>query len=203
MSEMRLAVFDRALTTAHTWVSDVARAIGTDDRRFAYRVLRAWLHTLRDRLTVDGAAHFAAQLPELLRGVFYDGWEPSRVPVRYGIDEYTRRFAEQARIPAGDVPRMAATVTYAVGAHLSPGQLAGALAQLPHKLRGLLLGSVAAAQAGTRTSSATSPGTRLTRLILPEVPVAGPAETSRVLDRSVEEIPSPAPAHPPIRVAAG
>jgi hypothetical protein len=30
------------------------------------------------------AAHVAAQLPELLRGVFYDGWNPSKVPVKKG-----------------------------------------------------------------------------------------------------------------------
>ena len=37
---------------------------------YAYRVLRAVLHALRDRVTVDVAAKFAAQLPTLLRGVY-------------------------------------------------------------------------------------------------------------------------------------
>jgi len=40
------------------------------------------------------------------------------------------RFAEEARIPVGEVRQAAAIVTHAVGAHLSPGQLAEALAQL-------------------------------------------------------------------------
>jgi uncharacterized protein (DUF2267 family) len=71
---------DRSIHKTNAWLADVADSFGTEDRRFAYRVTRAWLHTLRDRLGVDASAHLAAQLPELLRGVFYDGWDPSRVP---------------------------------------------------------------------------------------------------------------------------
>ena len=38
------------------------------------------LHTLRDRLTVDVAAKLAAQLPTLIRGIYYEDWDPSRTP---------------------------------------------------------------------------------------------------------------------------
>ena len=64
-----------------------AGEFGTEDRRLAYRILRAWLYALGDRLPVPIAANFAAQLQELLRGVFYDGWSPSRVPVKLGPGE--------------------------------------------------------------------------------------------------------------------
>ena len=71
---------DASIDKANAWLTDIDAGFGTSDRRLAYRVLRAWLHCLRDRLSVEVAAHFAAQLPELLRGVFFDGWNPSRVP---------------------------------------------------------------------------------------------------------------------------
>ena len=93
----------RAQNTAHEWLTTVASALGTDDRRYTYRVVRAWLHTFRDRLTVESAAHFAAQLPELLRGIFYDGWVPSKVPLRYSADEYIDRISESATIRRTDV----------------------------------------------------------------------------------------------------
>jgi uncharacterized protein (DUF2267 family) len=127
--------FTHAMHTANSWLADVARSFGTDDRRFAYRALRAWLHALRDRLTVESAAKFAAQLPELLRGVYYDGWNPSGVPVKYGADEYVARFAREARIPAREVPAAATAVARALAGHMSPGQLAETLAQLPESLR--------------------------------------------------------------------
>ena len=63
---------DRSIGKANAWLADIEAGFGTSDRRLAYRVLRAWLHSLRDRLSVE----VAAQLPELLRGVFCDGWNP-------------------------------------------------------------------------------------------------------------------------------
>jgi uncharacterized protein (DUF2267 family) len=53
-----------------------------DSRRQAYVALRASLHALRDRIGPENSVHFAAQLPILLRGVFYEGWQPSETPTR-------------------------------------------------------------------------------------------------------------------------
>jgi len=60
-AKTKVSALDHAMHIAHTWVNDVARELDTEDREFAYRVLRAWLHTLRDRLPVEASAHFAAQ----------------------------------------------------------------------------------------------------------------------------------------------
>jgi uncharacterized protein (DUF2267 family) len=141
MTAIKVEAFDHAVHTAHIWVSEVAKEFGTEDLQFAYRVLRAWLHALRDRLTVDATAQFAAQLPELLRGVYYDGWEPHRVPVKYGVEEYQRRFATEGMISLPEVRRVAATVTAAVGNLMSPGQIEHVLKQLPRSLRPVLAGS--------------------------------------------------------------
>ena len=73
MSHTGVSNLDHSIDKAAAWLTEVAGEFGTDDRRFAYRVTRAWMHALWDRLPVPVAAHLAAQLPELLRGVFYDG----------------------------------------------------------------------------------------------------------------------------------
>ena len=86
--------------------------------------MRTWLHALRDRLTVDAAAKFGQQLPELLRGIYYDGWAPNRAPIKYNVDEYMQRFAADAFIPLAQVASTAATVTEVVANHMSPGQVA-------------------------------------------------------------------------------
>src|SRR6185436_8264294 len=109
---------ERAERTTNVWLNSVAAELDTDDRKFALRVLRAWLHTVRDRLSVNSAAKFAAQLPELLRGIYYDGWEPSRVPVKYTRDEYLARFGFEARGRLADVPKAGAAVTGALSKHM-------------------------------------------------------------------------------------
>jgi uncharacterized protein (DUF2267 family) len=53
-------VFDHAVRTADEWLASVAREFETKDQTFANRALRAWLHGLRDELTVEVCAHFAA-----------------------------------------------------------------------------------------------------------------------------------------------
>jgi uncharacterized protein (DUF2267 family) len=72
-----LSIIERSVEKAHVWLDEVAGQLGTDDHRQAYRVLRAYLHALRDRPTVDEAAQLAAQLPALIRGIYYEGWTPS------------------------------------------------------------------------------------------------------------------------------
>lgn len=129
---------DRSIDKANAWLADIDAGFGTSDRRLAYRVLRAWLHCLRDRLSVEVAAHFAAQLPDLLRGVFFDGWNPSRVPQKYDRGEYVTRFAGEAKVRDSDVPKAAGIVTAVARKHMSDGVVTQALERLPAGLRELL-----------------------------------------------------------------
>jgi uncharacterized protein (DUF2267 family) len=138
MSSTGVASLDRSIDKANAWLADIDAGFGTSDRHLAYRVLRAWLHNLRDRLTVGVAAHFAAQLPELLRGVFFDGWNPSRVPQKYDRAEYVTRFAREAQVHDSDVVKAASIVTAVARRHMSPGVVAQAFGLLPADLRNLL-----------------------------------------------------------------
>jgi uncharacterized protein (DUF2267 family) len=148
MSFTRVQSLDRSIDKTNVWLGDIADEFGTEDRRLAYRVLRAWLHTLRDRLTVEVAAHFGAQLPELLRGVFYDGWKPGRVPVKYDRSEYMARFARDARIHQNDVRKAAALLTTVARRHMSEGVVDEAIELLPSQIRELLQPAAAATGGG-------------------------------------------------------
>lgn len=73
---------DSTLQKTQEWLAELSAELGWKDKRQAYSALRAVLHALRDRLPVNQAASFGAQLPLLIRGMYYDGWRPSDVPLR-------------------------------------------------------------------------------------------------------------------------
>jgi uncharacterized protein (DUF2267 family) len=138
MNRTHVDSLDHSIETTNRWLSDLTTELGANDRRVAYQALRGWLHTLRDRLTVEVAAHFAAQLPELLRGVFYDGWTPKKVPVKYDPDEYLEHFAQEANLRDTDVLVPLRAVTRCVRRHMSEGTVDRVFAQLPTSVRVLL-----------------------------------------------------------------
>ena len=82
MSATGLDTFDRTIHETNHWLRIVMTELKTDNRRQAYAALRAGLHALRDRIGPENAVHFGAQLPILLRGVYYEGWRPSETPTR-------------------------------------------------------------------------------------------------------------------------
>ena len=81
MSATGLEVFDQTLQNTNIWLKEIMDDLGPDRQR-AYHALRAVLHTLRDRLTVEEAAHLSAQLPLLVRGIYFEGWHPAHKPTR-------------------------------------------------------------------------------------------------------------------------
>jgi uncharacterized protein (DUF2267 family) len=135
--------FAAAEQHARDWLSSVARELGTDDRHYAYRALRAWLHLVRDRLGVRAAARLGAQLPELLRGVYVADWVPGQAPHRYRTDEFVAHFSRTADIAQEEAPAVVAAVTAALRDRFSLGQMDHILAQLPRALRRVLSGEPA------------------------------------------------------------
>ncbi|MFC9964486.1 DUF2267 domain-containing protein [Nocardia ignorata] len=126
---------------AHVWLRVVADSLDTDDHRFALRAVRAWLHTVRDRIGIDSSAHLSAQLPELLRGIYYENWVPSHLPVRHALHPFITQFAREADIDPAEVPAVVAAVTYALEEKFSPGLLSRVFAGLPITLYRLLYGA--------------------------------------------------------------
>jgi uncharacterized protein (DUF2267 family) len=131
---------ERSAQKANEWVNDVARELDTEDEAYAWRVLRGYLQVLRDRLTVDEAAQLAAQLPHLLRGVFYEGFDPGHQPEKIRDREtFLARMSERANLSdATEAARAAAAATRVLRQHVSPGEVDDVLAQLPGEIRDLL-----------------------------------------------------------------
>jgi len=91
-----LDVIDRTVAKTYEWLDEVAERADLGDSHRAYQVLRASLHALRDRVEPNVAAHVAAQLPLLVRGIFYEGWDPSKTPMRLSLGEFLARVEKEA-----------------------------------------------------------------------------------------------------------
>lgn len=81
MKQTGLDAMDHAPQVVAEWLNLLQDDLGWHDRGRAYRLLREVLHAIRDFLTVSEAAALSAQLPLLVRGIFFDGWRPARTPV--------------------------------------------------------------------------------------------------------------------------
>jgi uncharacterized protein (DUF2267 family) len=82
MSAVGLESIDHTVQLTHQWINDLNNQLKWNNKARAYRLLRVVLHGIRDWVQVDEAADFAAQLPTLLRGVYYEQWRPATTPVK-------------------------------------------------------------------------------------------------------------------------
>ncbi len=139
MSTTGLDVFDTTVQETNEWLRAINEAMGWGDRQLAYQALRGTLHAVRDHLTVDEAAHFAAQLPLLVRGIYYDSWDPSQVPVRERHREQflARVAAAFERTRPVDPERAAQAVLRVLSTRISAGESDDVRQMLPEAVRAL------------------------------------------------------------------
>jgi len=122
-------------------LKEIEEAYGwpSERRSQSYLALRTVLHTLRDRLTVQEASDLAAQLPMLMRGIFYEGWDPARVPVKMDREEFLERIREEFTYEVeGGVELLVQRVVQAIRRFVTDGEWDDVLATLPRDLAGLL-----------------------------------------------------------------
>jgi uncharacterized protein (DUF2267 family) len=155
MSVTGLEVFDTTVHKTNTWLKRLMAIAGWHDRHLAYLGLRATLHALRDRLTVEEAAELAAQLPMLVRGIYYEGWDPSGKPLRIRHrDEFLaaiqRELPPQAPLDAEPAAR---AVFQLLSERVADGEIDEVRQVLPAEIRELWsTAPVAGAMTGSKTA---------------------------------------------------
>jgi uncharacterized protein (DUF2267 family) len=137
----RLAILDRSVQKTNVWLRDVNYELQWFTFQRGYLALRAVLHALRDRLTTPEIAQLGAQLPIFIRGIYYEGWNPARTPVKSrGKELFLRQIRAQfaqTRNPDIDAEQVARAIFRVLVKHISKGELDQVRAILPHEFRDL------------------------------------------------------------------
>lgn len=132
-------IFQNTIQKTNGIVNEISEKMGWQERpNQSLGALRAVLQTLRDRLPIEEVADFGAQLPTLLRGIFYEGWKPASSPVKMDRDEFIGRIRQRFAFDLDQpVTLLVKTVLSILNKHVSGGEIKDIKAVLPKELQSL------------------------------------------------------------------
>lgn len=131
--------FDKQCKETMMWVSDIAgRTMFPEREDWAFNALRAVLHAIRDRTTIEEAFHLSAQLPVLLRGYYFEGYRPSSKRIKMNAGQFLIRIRKDLgpsnELSAEDALGIVLKVLYE---HISIGELEDVKHSLPKDIANL------------------------------------------------------------------
>lgn len=134
-----IRTIDHTVQITHEWLHELARLLDWEDEQRTWRMLRVTLQTLRDWLDVNEASQLGAQLPLLMRGIYYEGWQPAKTPVRENSkQEFMKRIdAAFATDPIDDAEEAVCSVFRLLNNRISAGEVKDVRMRLPKHLRDL------------------------------------------------------------------
>ena len=134
-----LESIDHTVQLTHAWINELDALVGWESKARSYRLLRTVIQALRDWLPVNDAVHFGAQLPALLRGVYYEHWRPAATPVpdRHRKDFLARVDEAFATDPILFTSEAASAVFELLTGKIAAGEIEKVRHALPADLRAL------------------------------------------------------------------
>ena len=81
MAGMTVISLDRSVQHTMEWMHNIKEELGWDNDERIFEATKAVLHAVRDRLPIEESAKFSAQLPLVLKGVYYEQYDPTGKPL--------------------------------------------------------------------------------------------------------------------------
>lgn len=139
MSSQGLESIEQSVQTTHRWINELNERLDWGDKARSYRLLRTVLQALRDWLPVNEAVDLAAQLPELVRGAYYEHWRPAKCPVQNrSREDFLARVDHAFKTdPIAFTPEVVAEVFGLLSDKVSAGEIEDVRNALPADVRAL------------------------------------------------------------------
>jgi uncharacterized protein (DUF2267 family) len=138
MTHSPVGVVENAVATTNKWLNDVSDRLAWRDPQRGYRALRAVLHAVRDRLGVNESSHLAAQLPMLIRGLYYEGYHPAGKPLdERSKSDFLTHIKREFPDESFDTEKVTRAVLEVVASHITSGELEKIKMVVPEEIRSL------------------------------------------------------------------
>jgi uncharacterized protein (DUF2267 family) len=139
MSASGLESLEHTVQITHIWINELDERLGWNNKPRTYRLMKAVLHALRDWLPLNEMADFGAQLPELVRGAYYEQWRPAITPVKKrNKEEFLARVDQSFK--QDPIPKTAEAVIAVfelLSRKITAGEIEDVRHSLPQELRNL------------------------------------------------------------------
>jgi uncharacterized protein (DUF2267 family) len=138
MIDTNVRAINKSLHETNDWLEAYMKKCSLDDHEQAYSVMRATFHAIRDRIPEDEATDFAAQLPMIIRGFYFEGFNPEDVPKKirdeneFFFDYLGSKIADSIDID----PRLAFNKLFELcGEHITSAQVDHVISMFPQDIQ--------------------------------------------------------------------
>jgi uncharacterized protein (DUF2267 family) len=139
--------FEKFAQEGNAYINQLAADLGhPQEKGQAYILLRAVLHTIRDRITISESFHLLSQLPMFLKAVFTEHWQYREQPLQFqtveefkdAVKEEQARHGEQQFNWSQSTEDLISMVLSSLGTrYLTEGQLQHIAMQMPKEVQPL------------------------------------------------------------------
>lgn len=130
-------VWDKTLSKGNEWLTKLGYELACQNAHVTLLALRSVLHALRDRLPPDEAVDLAAQMPLIIKGLYFDGWDPSATPVKARTKEEFLALVKkrlQRGVLDADPERVTGAVFKLIAERVSEGEVRDVRGILPAEI---------------------------------------------------------------------
>ncbi|HOX40564.1 MAG TPA: DUF2267 domain-containing protein [bacterium] len=143
MSSSGLDVFDHTIQSTNIALGKIEDRLGwsNEQRNQSYLALRVLLHAIRDRLPINEAIQLSSSFPLLIKGVYFDGWDPKEKLEKLNKAEFIERLRRQFPFDVeGGIESVVGAVMGVVIEMTPSGEIADVLNSLPANIAEFLIG---------------------------------------------------------------
>ena len=137
-----LEILEETVQLTHHWINELDHALRWNDKHRCLRLLRVVQQAQRERKLLVENAQLAAQLPMLVRGLYFEQWRPGHVePYSMTAEDFLERVEDAfADDPLFDPAEAVSAVIALLSRKITKGEIEDVLGCLPRDIRNLWIG---------------------------------------------------------------